>query len=997
MKNFLTICILLFSIATTSAQLSTNGLLFDGVDDKVIIPNNTAYNIGAGEFTVEVWLRADAASGSNIWEYVVSQSLSPSSAGISLSIGYNGKPSFSINGSGWSPAAAVNLRDGVCHHVAFVRKDTVMTCYLDGAALNGTQVVTTAINSTNPFCIGAYNSGTGVQSPFKGLVKEIRYWNLARTQLDLLSNMNTVISGSAFGLIGYWRMNASSGQTVTDFSPVANNGNLGNTSAVETYDPAFSTGCPSCTQTAAVVTAGGPTSFCIGDSVLLSANTGLNFQYQWYSNGVAIAGATGSTVYAKLSGVYTVRLTNAGGCSSTSNGIQVYQLLDNAGYISCSGVTVGTWACMNGGNTRTLSVNSGPGYLYQWQKNGINLGGLTGNTYSTNSAGVYTCIVTAGGCSRTTSSFTLGANPVTITTTGSPTVCTGPVFLIAQRTYGSSSGVTYDWKLNGVSLGASNTWTYNAAQSGSYSCTVTDAICPGTVTSNAYSVAVGTLPQVYIAPDIASQVISECASSAIGLSAVLSDGSGYPVFDPGITNVDWYQDGNLLTSFTSLISVSQSGVYNISVYSPTCGTAYSQPKVVLMTNTISPPQISHGSLTSCTQVALSVPNYWLGFQWKLNGVVIPGATSNNYTATQTGSYTCQLSNSCGSVSTASVQVTITGGVPPVISAPNGTVICGGLNKVLTAPTGTGYTYQWKLNGNNVANGNLNAYYTNVAGNYTCLVTTSCGAQLSNSITLTAGPAIPAAPVKITGRNAGVCSSTRYYSISAISQATGYVWTVPTGATILSGQGTTNISVSFSSSYGADSIRVYATNSCGSGPSKAMFVKGRPVVPDAITGTVNVCAGQTGLSYSISPVFGATSYTWTKPTGATITNGQGITNLTMTMGAASGTLKVKANNACGSSSNKTLALNVICREESIAAAAKLIVAPNPFIGTFDVQTENAASGVVGGIIFNTLGQIVERFTLRDGVARNLGVSLSPGIYFVRIESEEMLTPMRVVKE
>ena len=990
MKYFLSICFLLFNTAYASAQLSQNGLLFDGVDDKVLIPNNAAYNVGNGNISIEAWIRADAIGATYIWEYIVS-TYTGNNSGFGFSLTYAGSLSFTINGSGYGPSATVNLRDGLCHHVAVVRKDTLVSYYIDGALLPGTASWSAAINTTNPLYIS--NPTPNAASPgFKGLIKEVRIWNVARTQGEILSNMNAVPAAATTGLIGYWRMNATSGQTVTDFSPTANNGVLGTTSSVETLDPAFSTGCPSCTQTTAVVTAGGPTSFCIGDSVLLSANTGLNFQYQWYKNGVAIAGATNATTYAKLTGVYTVRLTNSGGCTSTSNGVQVYQLLDNAGYISCSGITVGTWACLNGGNTRTLSVNTGPGYLYQWQRNGLNIGGLTGNTISVSTAGVYTCIVTASGCSRTTTSFTLGPNPVTVSTSGSSTVCTGPVFLMATRTYGSSSGVTYDWKLNGVSLGAANNWTYNAAQSGSYTCTVTDAICPGTFTSNALGVSVGTLPQVYISPNPLTQVLSDCNSSQLLLSATLSNGSGYPVNDPGITSVDWYQDGSLLTSFTGAVNVDRSGIYDLYVNSPTCGTSISQPKVVLMTNAIIAPQISHGNLTNCTQVALSVPNYWLGFQWKLNGIVIPGAVTNNYTATQSGNYTCELSNACGSVTTPAVQVTISGGVQPVITAPSGTVICGTANKVLVAPTGTGYTYQWKLNGNNVANGNLNAYYTNVAGNYTCMVTTSCGAQLSNTITLTTGLPAPAAPVKINGKSIGVCSSTVNYSISSIPQATNYTWTIPSGATLLSGQGTTTVSVAFSSSFGADSIKVFASNSCGAGPSKALGVKGRPALPGAITGPVNVCAGQPALGYTISPVAGATSYTWTKPTGSVITNGQGTTQLTLKMGSASGPLKVKSVNACGASANVTLALNVVCREEGLELMEPaLVVSPNPSSGAFEVHLKNAGSEEAQGFVFNGLGQLVEQFELNSGVAEGVGANLPAGFYFIKVlEASKTLT-------
>ncbi len=1083
MKNFLIICFLLFITASANAQLSQNGLLFDGIDDRVKISNNAAYNVGNGNISIEAWIRADAVGATNIWEYIVS-TYAGNSSGFGLAITYAGGLSFTINGSGYGSSTTINLRDGLCHHVAVVRKDTTVSYYIDGALLPGNAAWSASINTTNPLYISNPNPNTSSPS-FKGLIKEVRIWNVARTQGELLSNMNAVPAASTTGLIGYWRMNASSGQTVTDYSLTANNGVLGTTSSVETLDPVYSTGCPSCVQTAAVVTAGGSTSFCIGDSVLLSANTGLNFQYQWYNNGVAIAGATGSTTYAKLTGVYTVRLTNAGGCSSTSNGIQVYQLLDNAGGIGCDGITVGPWACLNGGNTRTLKTGTGPGYTYQWKRNGVNIPGAVSFSYSTTLAGAYTCLVTAGGCSRTTSTFTLGPNPVTLTANGPTTMCTGSVLLNISYMYGSSSGVTYDWKKNGVPFGAPNAWTFPASQTGSYTCTVTDPVCPGSFTSNAVAVTMGQLPDVYIGPGTA-QTISECGFMQVDLYMEDVNGDNYPTSDPSITAIDWYQNGIPLLFPGQTVAATESGIYSVYVTSSVCSPVGSmQPKVVLLTNQGTTPQVYYSTLSHCSQVSLSVDSYWLGFQWKLNGNAIAGATTYNYSATQSGSYTCELFNACGSVTTAAVQVTISGSGAPVITAPNGTIICGTQTRSLVAPQISGNSYQWKLNGNNVTNGTLYYYNTNVPGNYTCQITNSCGTFLSNVITLTS-PAIPAAPTAITGNgkpcpgtnnivysiaavpNAwsyywtipagsgitlvsgqgttsitvnvasnftaatisvrasnvcgasspnvsksllskipaqpgtvtgvvnGVCSSAQTYSIASVSQATSYSWTVPTGATIVSGQGTTSINVSFNNSFGADSIRVAAVNSCGSSMYRSKFVKGRPAIPAAISGTVNVCAGQTGLNYSIAPVYGATSYTWIKPTGAVITNGQGTTQLTMTMGSASGTLKVKAVNSCGASSNKTLGLNVVCREDDESQMSGLSASPNPFNGSFAVQLDGIQDAFGEGVIINALGQVVDQFNLKDGRADQLGELLTPGFYILKVVTGNDLYTLKITK-
>ncbi|MGM0650305.1 MAG: PKD domain-containing protein, partial [Bacteroidota bacterium] len=72
----------------------------------------------------------------------------------------------------------------------------------------------------------------------------------------------------------------------------------------------------------------------------------------------------------------------------------------------------------------------------------------------------------------------------------------------------------------------------------------------------------------------------------------------------------------------------------------------------------------------------------------------------------------------------------------------------------------------------------------------------------------------------------------------------------------------------------------------------------PEQPGAITGITAVCEEATGENYSISAVEGATTYTWTVPSGANITGGQGTTSITVDFGTSSGDVCVTADNACG---------------------------------------------------------------------------------------------------
>ena len=73
----------------------------------------------------------------------------------------------------------------------------------------------------------------------------------------------------------------------------------------------------------ATITAAGPTTFCSGKNVLLKANTGLNYTYQWRRGATVIPGAVQWTYEATQPGFYTVIVTNTSGCSVTSAAIAV--------------------------------------------------------------------------------------------------------------------------------------------------------------------------------------------------------------------------------------------------------------------------------------------------------------------------------------------------------------------------------------------------------------------------------------------------------------------------------------------------------------------------------------------------------------------------------------------------------------------------------------------------------------------------------------------------
>ena len=73
----------------------------------------------------------------------------------------------------------------------------------------------------------------------------------------------------------------------------------------------------------ATASAAGPTSFCEGNNVLITANSGTNLNYQWLKETGVIAGSTAASYLANTTGAYKVAVTNLFGCSDTSGIVQV--------------------------------------------------------------------------------------------------------------------------------------------------------------------------------------------------------------------------------------------------------------------------------------------------------------------------------------------------------------------------------------------------------------------------------------------------------------------------------------------------------------------------------------------------------------------------------------------------------------------------------------------------------------------------------------------------
>lgn len=148
-----------------------------------------------------------------------------------------------------------------------------------------------------------------------------------------------------------------------------------------------------------------------------------------------------------------------------------------------------------------------------------------------------------------------------------------------------------------------------------------------------------------------------------------------------------------------------------------------------------------------------------------------------------------------------------------------------------------------------------------------------------------------------------------YSITPVPNATGYTWTVPSGAVITAGQNSISIVVDFGTQSGA--ITVTANDSCGSSIPASLIVNIESPLPAVsnLTGPGTVCENETLVLYSIDSLAGSQIYNWMVPTGSTIINGQGTTSIIVNFGSVSGNISVEAANSCGLSPSSILPINI----------------------------------------------------------------------------------------
>ncbi len=696
----------------------------------------------------------------------------------------------------------------------------------------------------------------------------------------------------------------------------------------------------------------------------LSGNTG---SIQWQSSTDNdtfnnISGATSSTYTATnlTETTYYRVIVTSGVCNYTTTAT-VNITVDQS---PVSGSVSGTATICTGTNSALLSLSGSQGTIqWQYSTNGStynNIVGANGSTYTaTNltSTTYYRATLSNGVCnSVTTNVATLTVSPTTVagTISGATTVCAN-----SNSTQLSLSGSTgsIQWQSSTNNNTFSN---ISGATSSTYTATNLTATTyyRAVVVSGACSSATTTSATITVNPISVSGTVSGGTTVCYGTNTtnlVLAGNTGAIQWQSSTNNSTFSDISGATNSMYNATDLTTTTYYRAKITNGVCNSVYTNSTTI----TINSGSLVIGTLGSITGLAnlcgVNSTTYTVQpvtgaayYNWTLpSGATSSSTNGNSVTVTfdssfHSGIISVKAINACGIFSN-SKSMTITNKAPN-ISISGSTSVCGKTTVVYSASNIANTYYSWSVpNGITILTGDgtntIQASIDNTFASGTISVTasTSCGDSTANLAIFSNTQQ----PQSITGTTqlCGYSNSSVTYATPSIAGVTSYNWSVPVDATIVSGQGTNTINVSFPTSFTTGSIGVALTGTCGTGPQKSITVTSS--LPKAtITGPAIICNSSAVTydtsgnivttvygteTYSVPTIAGATSYQWTVPAGVTIVSGQNTNSITISANLSvftTGNVTIAIQNSCGSITTSTFKISKYSTAATITGTTDL---------------------------------------------------------------------------
>lgn len=450
---------------------------------------------------------------------------------------------------------------------------------------------------------------------------------------------------------------------------------------------------------------------------------------------------------------------------------------------------IGQTACSGAQVTLSIVARGSPTIVYQWRKNGQVIAGANADTLTfpavaASDSATYTCVVQnacGGPITSNGAVLSVTASPAISAQPPNRSACAGATVTFNVSTTGSN--LSYQWRRNTVNL--SNGGNVSGATSsalvltsvsqndvGSYDVVISNSC--GQVTSNAATLALSQGPVITSQP--ADRSVCTGGNATFSVTA---QGTPTPTYQ-------WRRNGSNIPGATSAfltrngVTIGDAGDYTV-VVTNSCGSTTSDPATLSVgTAPVVTSQPANRTICGGQSIAFTVgaDGVDLTYQWRkgttalsnaghVSGVTTPTLSINQAAAADGATnYNCVITGPCGSTSTSNITLRIN--TPPSIDTPpaGASIAAGGAVTFNVAARGTApLSYQWRKNGNNIANATNNALIINPvaqgdAGTYDVVVRNSCNSVTSAAATLTVTGSQdpPPDPDPVPGATCGACGA-----------------------------------------------------------------------------------------------------------------------------------------------------------------------------------------------------------------------------------------------
>ena len=511
-------------------------------------------------------------------------------------------------------------------------------------------------------------------------------------------------------------------------------------------------------------------------------------------------------------------------------------------------------------------TNGGATPTYQWQVNGVSVGGATASTFTTSTlttGQTVTCIMTSSlggvlGSPATSPGIIITVNPLPAAPTATNTgpYCAGSTITLNTPTI---AGATYSWTGPSAYSSALQNPTIagaTATMAGTYSVTVTSGGC--TSLAGTTTVVVNPLPTTPTATNTGPY----CVGSTITLATPTVAGASYSWTGP--------------SAFTSTLqnptrpgaTVAMAGTYSVTITVSGCTSLAGTTTVVVNALPATPTATNTGPYCVGSTITLATPTVagatysWTGpsaFTSALQNPTRPAAT-----VAMAGTYSVTVTVG-GCTSLAGTTTVVVNALPATPTATNTGPYCAGTTITLATPTVAGATYAWTgplAYSSSVQNPTIAASTTAMAGTYSVTVTVGGCTSLAGTTTVVVN-ALPTTPTA-TNTSPYCAGATITLNTPTVAGAT-YAWTGPSAYSSAVQNPTRPAStVAMSGTY---SVTVTSGGCTSLAGTTTVVVNALPATPTA-TASTPVCVGST-ITLTTPTVAGAT-YSWTGPSAFTST-------------------------------------------------------------------------------------------------------------------------------